>query len=450
MVTGSLLLVIFLVAIAFVLVTILVFKINPFIVLLLGGVLTGFLVGMPIDKIGSTLASGFGGTLTGVGIVIGLGIVLGQILAEAHATDQIANSLVKRVGDKRSPLAINFAGYLIAIPVFFDAAFVIFEPLIRRLSQKTKIPYITYVTSLAVGLIVTHSMVIPTPGPVAVAGNMGVDFGFFVLYSIIVSLPAGLIGGYVFGTYLGKKSKTTLIPQEDIVEKKETDTKVKPSTTLSLSVLLLPVLLILLGSIMSLLLPKDTGMARFFGFIGDKNVALLIGVLVAMLALKKFIKRTMDEVIVTAVGSAGMIFLITGAGGSFGKVIQSSGIGDYLVVLFTQFNMPLILLGFILSQILRSSLGSTTVALVTTSSILGPVVTNMGGSGVLVGLAICAGGVGLSLPNDSGFWVVSRYANISVQDTLKSWTLGGTIAGVTALIIILILSLFTNVLPGLL
>ena len=431
-------------------VTILVFKINPFIVLLLGGVLTGFLVGMPIDKIGSTLASGFGGTLTGVGIVIGLGIVLGQILAEANATVQIANSLVKKVGDKRSPLAINFAGYLIAIPVFFDAAFVIFEPLIRRLSQKTKIPYITYVTSLAVGLIVTHSMVIPTPGPVAVAGNMGVDFGFFVLYSIIVSLPAGLIGGYIFGTYLGKKSKNTLIPQEELVDTKETDTKLKPSTILSLAILLLPVLLILLGSIMNLVLAKDTGMARFFGFIGDKNVALLIGVLVAMFSLKKYIKRTMDEVIVTAVGSAGMIFLITGAGGSFGKVIQGSGIGDYLVVLFTQFNMPLILLGFILSQILLSSLGSTTVALVTTSSILGPVVANMGGSGILVGLAICAGGVGLSLPNDSGFWVVSRYANISVQDTLKSWTLGGTIAGVSALIIILILSLFTNVLPGLL
>lgn len=224
----------------------------------------------------------------------------------------------------------------------------------------------------------------------------------------------------------------------------------RPSTTLSLSILLLPILLILIGSVMNMFLPKGTGVSRFFGFIGDKNIALLIGVLVAMISLKKYIKRSMNEVIITAVGSAGMIFLITGAGGAFGKVIQSSGIGDYFVTVFTQFNMPIILLGFILSQILRSSLGSTTVALVTTSSILGPVVANMGGSGILVGLAICAGGVGLSLPNDSGFWVVSRYANISVQDTLKSWTFGGSIAGVTALIIILILSLFTGVLPGLL
>lgn len=224
----------------------------------------------------------------------------------------------------------------------------------------------------------------------------------------------------------------------------------RPSTTLSLSILLLPILLILIGSVMNMFLPKGTGVSRFFGFIGDKNIALLIDVLVAMVSLKKYIKRSMNEVIITAVGSAGMIFLITGAGGAFGKVIQSSGIGDYFVTVFTQFNMPIILLGFILSQILRSSLGSTTVALVTTSSILGPVVANMGGSGILVGLAICAGGVGLSLPNDSGFWVVSRYANISVQDTLKSWTFGGSIAGVTALIIILILSLFTGVLPGLL
>ncbi|ORC35448.1 gluconate permease [Marispirochaeta aestuarii] len=446
MVTGPLLLVIFIVAIAFVLLAILAFRMNPFIVLLLSGVLTGFLVGMPIDQIGGTLASGFGGTLSGIGIVIGLGIVLGQILAEANATDQIAHTLVNKVGDKRSPLAINFAGYLVSIPVFFDAAFVIFEPLIRRLSQRTRIPFITYVTALAVGLIVTHAIVIPTPGPIAVAGNMGADFGLFLLYSLIVSIPSAVIGGYLFGTFLGKRAKNNVIPEEEVALK---NTDNRPSAGLSISVLLLPIVLILLGSIMKMVLRGDGPVLTFFGFIGDKNIALLIGVIVAMLALKKYIPRSIDEVIVTAVGSAGMIFLITGAGGSFGNVIKSTGIGDYLVEIFTNVNMPLIVLGFVLSQILRSSLGSTTVALVTTSTILGPVAASMGVSPILVGLAICAGGVGLSLPNDSGFWVVSRYANISVQDTLKSWTAGGTIAGVTALVIILILSLFSGILPGL-
>ena len=447
MVTGPFLLVIFLVAIAFVLAAILWLKLNPFIVLLLAGVLTGFLVGMPIEEIGGALSTGFGGTLTGVGIVIGLGIVLGQILAEARSTDRIATSLVKRVGDKRSPLAINIAGYLVSIPVFFDAAFVIFAPLIRQLSRKTSIPFITYATSLAVGLIVTHAMVIPTPGPIAVAGNMGADFGMFLLYSLVVSIPAALIGGYLFGSYLGRRTEAPVAHPGEEADAQSTDTQ--PSAALSLTVLLLPILLILIGSIMRLVLPAEGAAASLFGFIGDKNIALLIGVLFAMVVLRPYLKRPMNEIIVTAVGSAGMIFLITGAGGAFGNVVRSSGIGDYLVELFSRVNMPLILLGFVLSQILRSSLGSTTVALVTTSSILGPITASLGSSAILVGLAICAGGVGLSLPNDSGFWVVSRYADLSVKETLKSWTAAGTIAGVTALIIISILGAFSGVLPGL-
>lgn len=447
MVTGSLLLLIFLVAIGFVLAAILWLKLNPFIVLLLAGVLTGFLVGMPIDQIGNSLSAGFGGTLTGVGIVIGLGIVLGQILAEARSTDQIATSLVRRVGDKRSPLAVNIAGYLVSIPVFFDAAFVIFAPLIRQLARKTKIPFITYATALAVGLIVTHAVVIPTPGPIAVAGNMGADFGLFLLYSLIVSIPAALIGGYLFGGYLGKNAPSDAPPPE--APAKEAKTGARPSFGLSLLVLLLPIVLILIGSTTRLVLPASSDALRFFGFIGDKNIALLIGVIFAMVALKKYLKRSMNEVIVTAVASAGMIFLITGAGGAFGNVVRSSGIGDYLVQFFSQINMPLIVLGFVLSQILRSALGSTTVALVTTSSILGPMATTMGASPILVGLAICVGGIGLSLPNDSGFWVVSRYADLSVRETLKSWTAAGTIAGVTALGVVLILSLFSGVLPGL-
>ena len=374
---------------------------------------------------------------------------MGQILAEANATDQIARTLVKKVGDKRSPLAINIAGYLVSIPVFFDAAFVIFEPLIRTLSSRTKIPFITYVTSLAVGLIVTHAVVIPTPGPIAVAGNMGADFGLFLLYSIIISVPAALIGGYLFGTFLGRKSPAIATVSTAEASAEGSVSGNRPSAALSIFVLLLPIVLILAGSIMKMVIKSEGGAQTFFGFIGDKNIALLIGVLFAIISLKKYIPRSIDEVIVTAVSSAGMIFLITGAGGSFGNIIKGSGIGDYLVQVFSEMNMPLIVLGFVLSQILRSALGSTTVALVTTSSILGPVAAQMGVSPVLVGLAICAGGIGLSLPNDSGFWVVSRYANISVNDTLKSWTAAGTIAGVTALIFILVLSLFSGILPGL-
>jgi GntP family gluconate:H+ symporter len=449
MITGPMLLVLFVLSIALILLAVVKFKLNPFIVLLIVGVVTAIAAGMPLAKVPGVLSGGFGSTLGGIGIIIGLGVVLGQLLAEANATEQIADSLLHKVGDKKAPLAINIAGYLISIPVFFDAAFVILAPLIKQLSRKTKQPYISYVTALAVGLIVTHALVIPTPGPVAVASSMGADFGMFILYSIIVSVPGALVGGYFFGKYLGKKSPAVAELTENEVAYEAKSGK-RPSAFLSFFILLFPIVLILIGSIMSLVLSgSDSPMKSFFAFIGDKNIALLLGVLVAMGTLKKYIKRTGSEIFGSAIAAAGMIFMITGAGGAYGSVVKATGIGDYIVTIFQNQNMPMIILGFLLSQILRASTGSTTVALVTTASIIGPICAGMNISPILPGLAICSGGIGLSLPNDSGFWVVSKYSNLSAADTIKSWTIAGTVAGLTSLCCVLILSVFSGFLPGL-
>ena len=446
MVSGTLLLLIFLLSIGLILLSIIKFKLNPFITLLVAGILTGLMVRIPIAEIPKVLSNGFGSTLGGIGIIIGLGVVLGQLLAEANATDQIADSLLKKTGDKKAPLAMNIAGFLVSIPVFFDAAFVIFAPLIKQLSRKTKMPYIAYLTSLVIGLIVTHAVVIPTPGPVAVANAMGADFGIFLLYSLLVAIPAALVGGYFFGSFLGKKNPAVaeLTAEE---EKYESHADNRPGIGLSLTVLLLPVILILLGSIFSLVIKGDSAFKSFWLFIGDKNIALTIAVLFAMIVLKPYIKRNITDVFITAIAQAGMIFMITGAGGAYGNMIKATGIGDFLVGAFQNVSMPMIILAFLLSQILRAATGSTTVALVTPSGILGTVAAEMGLSPVLIGLAICAGGIGLSLPNDSGFWVVSRYGNLSVSNTMKAWTLAGTIAGVTALIGVIILSFIP--LPGL-
>ena len=219
--------------------------------------------------------------------------------------------------------------------------------------------------------------------------------------------------------------------------------------SLALFVLLLPILLILIGSVMALVVQKGTLAASIFGFFGDKNIALLIGVIVAMITMKPYIKKSVNELITVAAESAGLILLITGAGGSFGQIINDSGIGKYIVETLKSWSVTPIVLGFILSQILRAAQGSTTVALITTSAILGPVAATMGVSPILVGLGICAGGIGLSLPNDSGFWVVSRYGGINEADTIRAWTIGGTICGVTAFVVVLILSMFSGVLPGL-
>ena len=175
--------------------------------------------------------------------------------------------------------------------------------------------------------------------------------------------------------------------------------------------------------------------------------ALFIGVVVAIFALKKYFKRPLDDILTEAAGQAGMVLLITGAGGSFGAIINATGIGDYIVNIMSNFNVPLIILGFVLSQILRAAQGSATVALVTTSAIVAPSIASMGASPVLVGLAICFGSVGLSLPNDSGFWVINRFAGFSLPDTIKGWTVNGFVAGLAGLVVVLIMSFFN--LPGL-
>lgn len=455
MLTGSMLLVIFVLAIALLLLAIIKLKMNPFLALLGVSILTGLAVRMPLLDISGNIAKGFGSTLQGVGIVIGLGIILGQILSESKAINAIATGMLKLVGNSRANLALTISGWLISIPVFQDAAFVIFMPLVRQIKKATKKPLVALVCSLGVGTITAHALVIPTPGPVAVAGNMNINIGAFLFYSLIVSLPAVLIAGVLYSRWLEKKAiadgsdEFYSNKQEFIVDSAEiVDNAKLPSMGLSLFVLLFPLGMILVGSIAALLLPKESEIRPLFAFFGDKNIALFIGVLVAILALKSYFTKSTNEIITEATLSAGLIFLITGAGGSFGTIINASGIGKYLVDTLSSMNISLIVLGFILSQVLRAAQGSTTVALVTTSSILGPLVGGTGVSPVLVGLAICAGGIGVSLPNDSGFWVLSNYSGLTVKDTIKAWTVGGTIAGVSSFVFILILSLIPG-LPGL-
>lgn len=454
----GLLIIVFLVALIFVLVSIIKFDLHPFLALLIGGLLMGILSGMSLTDIATGLANGFGSTMTSIGILIILGVALGNLLHLSGCTSQIAALMLKMTGQKRAGLAVNLTGYIVSIPVFFDAAFVILVNLVKSLSRKGKIPFVSLVCALAVGLITTHALVIPTPGPVAVAGTMGANMGWFLLYSIIVSLPAAIIGGVVYGKFLGKNEKYAndfANAFDDVDEETEiTSDKNLPSGGLGIFLIFLPIVVILLGTIMTMFLEEGTMAYIFFAFLGDKNMALLIGVLVAFFALKKYIKESFNEIVTDATTQSGAILAITGAGGAFGAIINATGIGDKLVAGMTGLTegagIAMIIAAFVISQVLRAAQGSTTVALVTTSAIFSPIVAGMAGaSPVLVGLAICAGGVGLSLPNDSGFWVVNRFSKFDVKQTMKVWTVGGTISGVTALVIVIVLSLFSSVLPGL-
>lgn len=472
MITGYSLLLAFAVSIGLLLISIIKLKMNPFLALLSTAIITAFMVRMPLADISPTIATGFGNTLKGIGIVIGLGIIFGNILSEARATEAIAKGLLKKTGDKHSALAINAAGFLISIPVFMDAAFVIMMPIVKYVADTTKKSIMMFICALGVGTIVGHALIIPTPGPLAVAANVNASVGAFIFYSIIVGFPASLAGGWLYGKIFENYKVEEVADAEAVYHFEEstgTGTTVAvedvnkhtgrlgmnaesiPSFSLSMGVLLFPILLILASNIFGMLLPDGSVSKSVLSFLGDKNTALLLGVFAAMFTMKNFVKKSYEKIIIESADSAGLILLITGAGGAFGNVINASGIGKFLVETMSNMNVSLLVLGFILSVLLRVAQGSTTVAIVTTSSILGPSIALTGMSPVLVGLAICAGGVGFSLPNDSGFWVLSRFSGLSVKDTLKSWTVGGTVAGLTAFGMVLLINVLNNTvgLPGL-
>ncbi len=444
MLTGYPLLIAFLASVIILLVSIIKFKVNPFIAMLFTSIVTGFLVRMPMNDIATTICAGFGSTLKSIGIVIGLGIIFGNILSEAGATEAIAKGLLKKTGNKNAALAVTTAGFLISIPVFLDAAFIIMMPIVKYVTRATKKSVMVFVCALGVGTIVGHALVIPTPGPLAVAANVDADIAGFLFYSLITGFIAIMVGGWLYGKRFNKYPAYEAT-EEDI--ENITDVKKIPSFGRSMLVLLFPIMLILIANVVTSIVAEGTFVYNLVSFIGEKDIALFLGCVFAYAFLRNYIAKDFNTVVTEAADSSGLILLITGAGGAFGNVLSTSGIGDYLVNSMGSMNVSPIVLGFVLSALLRISQGSTTVALVTTSSILGTAIAASGASPILVGLAICAGGIGFSLPNDSGFWVISRFAGISVSDTLKSWTIGGTIAGVTVFVLVMIISAINGVVP---
>lgn len=320
----------------------------------------------------------------------------------------------------------------------------------KQLSEKTGIPLVRYVTALSVGLIAGHCIIIPTPGPMAVVDAVAAPIVSFLLYSLIICVPAALVGGVLYYRLAAQIFFQEQCRQEkDNINFEVDESKELCPGSLALVLILLPITLILVGTTAGVLLDRETTIGAACTFIGDKNIAMFISVVAALFILRPYFKRPSEEMITAACAQSGIVLLITGAGGSFGSIINATGIGDYIVSTMQDFNVPLIILGFVLCQILKVAQGSSTVALVTTSAIVAPSISAVGASPILVGLAICCGAVGLSMPNDSAFWVVNRFSGFTLPQTIKAWTLGGFIAGLTGLVIVLILSMLQNFLPGL-
>ena len=457
MVTGPTLIVIFIAAIALLLLLILKFKLNAFVSLLITGFVTGICVNMPLAEVAQTVTDGFGGTLGGIGIVTGLGVMLGKFMYEAGGIESISNKILHAFGEKRAPIAASLSGFITGIPVFGDVVYIMFAPMLRVLSKKTGISMVTFGGALAVATTCTFALVLPTAPPLAVAEELHLEIGVFFVYALVAAFVGMICGGILYGYFVNWRDHKhgrvdnfdDMVSDDLVLSAEKVAGKPRMGAAKALSILLVPIVLILMGSFVPMIVGHDSPIVPVVSFIGNKNFAMMVGVVYAAIVSRKYILRSASDIMTDAADQIGLVLLITGAGGAFGKVLQATGIADYIANTLSQYSIPILVLCFLISQIIRCAQGSTTVALITTASILSSTIAAGTVSPVLCAIAICAGGIGLSLPNDSGFWAISRFFKISVTDTLRGWTMGGFVAGLSILAFVSLLSLFQGFLPGL-
>lgn len=445
---------VFILSLAVLLFGIIKLKMNSGVMMLVTALLTGIFLQMNATTLISTVASGFGNMMAALGIVVGLGSILGGILEASGATDQLALSMLKSFGSKRANLALNATGYLISIPVFMGPAYIILNPICLALSKHTKKHVIGYTTALVVGLMCTHCLVIPTPGPLAVSGALGANIGFFILYSIIISLAASAVGGWFYGNFLTKKygnldGAADVSDDDAIAEITQNTRAVHPSAAAAIFLILLPIILILISTVLPYL-SQASAILNVCTFLSASNGvgALTVSVITAWLMLRKYIDRTAAKIFSSSLNDVGDIFFILAASGAYGAVISASGIGSIISSFISSTGIPLFVMAFILSVLLKAALGSSATALVTTASLIAPMM-NAAASPVIVGLAICLGGLGVCLPTDGAFWQVKEYNNLSMKDTFIAHTGGNLIACIVGFTVLCILSACAGFLPGL-
>ncbi len=435
-------------AVVFLLFLVLKLKLNAFIALIITSMLVGIAMGMPLSGILESIQKGMGGTLGFVATVVGLGAIFGQMLESSGGAESMARYLVKKFGEKHAPFAMVLTGFFVGIPVFFDVGFIILVPIIYALSRDTKKSVLFYGIPLLAGLAVTHSFIPPTPGPVAVAAIIHAQLGYVILWGFILGIPIALLAGPVFGRYISKK--IIVFPPENSVDVIQKDQSELPSFGLIISIIGIPLLLILLATVTDVLIKKgliSPGIVPdVIGFIGHPFTALTIATLIAIyfLGIKKgFDKKEILDLSTKALGPAGIIILITGAGGVLKQILVDSGIGEMMAESIADSSLPPVLLAWILAAIVRVTQGSATVAMITAAGIMAPVlpVFNLSPTHTaLVVLAIASGATLLSHVNDSGFWLVGKYFRMNEKQTLQSWTIMETIISVSGLILTLLVS----------
>lgn len=428
-------------------VLILRFKIQAFIALLIASILVGVLSGIEPLMIIKTVQEGMGSTLGFVAVVVGLGAIFGAILEHSGGAESLAVYMLDKFGEKRSSWALMLTGFIVAIPVFFDVAFIILVPMLYALQRKTGKSLLLYGIPLLAGLAITHSFIPPTPGPIAVADILSADLGWVIMFGFIVGIPTAVFCGPVFGKYIANKIHV----EAPKVNLKEGIKKEFPPVASIIGIISIPIILIVLNTVINSPLVADNFLSSqvksWIAMVGHPFSALIIANLIAWYVLgirKNFTKEKLLDISTKSLAPAGVIILITGAGGVFKQVLVNTGTGEMLANYFADKGISIIVFGFMAAVIVRILQGSATVAMITAAGLTAPLILTSATEPekALLVIAIAAGASIMSHVNDSGFWLVGKYLKLNEKQTFRSWTLMTTILSITGFVCVLLLSLF--------
>jgi len=417
-------------------------NVHPFLALLGAALFFGLLSGMDLNMIVQSINDGFGITLGKIGVVIVLGVIIGAFLEHSGGAYKLAEIILKIIGKNRVHEAMGLVGFVVSIPVFADSGFIILNPLNKSLSKRAGLSIVGTATALILGLMITHVLVPPTPGPIAAAGIIGADVGLVMLVGLVIGLLS-LVVAVIYCKKMG--ARNYIDPNPDITEE-EIQEKIKqaPSAFKSFLPILIPILLIVGKSLVEFNLVEgqaETAWMKLISFIGSPVIALIIGMLFAFLLPRKWDKTILSTTgwVGNALTDASNIILITGAGGIFGTILQNSGIATTLADTLATANLG-IWLPFMLCAAIKTAQGSSTVALITTASIIAPLLISMGFETeidkALVVAAIGAGAMVVSHANDSGFWILTQFSGIDVKTGYRVYTLGTMVVGSFAALLV--------------
>ncbi|MGD6967723.1 GntP family permease [Rossellomorea vietnamensis] len=421
-------------------------KLHAFVALLLVSLIVGIAAGMPLNEVVASIQSGMGGTLGFVAVVVGLGAMFGRMLEVSGGAERLAQTMIKKFGEDKAQWGLGITGFLVAIPVFFDVGFIILVPIVYGLAKKTGKSLLYYGIPLLAGLAVTHSFIPPTPGPIAVADLIGADLGWVILFGFLAGIPSMIIAGPLFAKYISKKIHV-VVPDYMNAEEKEYS-KDLPSFALIASLIFIPLGLILLNTVSGVLLDEGNIVREILTFLGHPFVALTIATLMTFTFLgtkRGYTRQEVADIATKSLEPAGIIILVTGAGGVFKQVLIDSGVGQVLGDMMAGSALPPLVLAFLIAMVVRVAQGSATVSMVTAAGLMSPLIATLGLEGPILGLmviSIAAGATVFSHVNDSGFWLVNRYFGLDVKDTLKTWTVMETLIGFVGFGVAIILSFF--------